>query len=92
MRFSWVFLLVVLSSLVYADDLVLSVNQSDYYFLVGDEAVIPLETENNLGRDAMGILSYTITQQINQGNFQCVSFPERIKRQPLHGKGVFSVA
>ncbi|MFQ5782470.1 MAG: hypothetical protein ACE5GR_05390 [Nitrosopumilus sp.] len=56
--------------LVFAEDLVMSVEQTEYYFLVGENAVIPLEIENNYGHQISGILQYTISQQIIQRNTQ----------------------
>ncbi|MFQ5476947.1 MAG: hypothetical protein ACE5DT_07960, partial [Nitrosopumilus sp.] len=56
--------------LVFAEDLVMSVDQTEYYFLVGENAVIPLEIENNYGHQISGILQYIISQQIIQGNTQ----------------------
>lgn len=64
------FLLVVPFHAVFAEDLVMYVDQSEYYFKVGENAVIPLEIENNSGNQISGILQYTITQQIIQGNTQ----------------------
>ena len=51
-------------------DIVFHLNQTDYYFLTGDQAVINLETNNSYADDIPGLLTYTITQNINQGNFQ----------------------
>ena len=56
--------------LVFAEDLVMSIEQTEYYFLVGENAVIPLEIENNYGHQISGMLQYTISQQIIQGNTQ----------------------
>ena len=55
---------------VYAEDILMSVNQTTYYFLTGENAVIPIEIENTYDRQINGLLRYTVTQQINQGNFQ----------------------
>jgi HEPN domain-containing protein len=52
-----------------AKDISMSVNQSNYYFLVGEDAIIPLEIENTYGKQINGLLSYTMTQEINQGSF-----------------------
>jgi len=56
--------------LVFAEDIVMHVDQSEYYFKIGENAVIPLEIENNYGHQISGILQYTITQQIIQANTQ----------------------
>ena len=62
------FLLAVVAILsVSAKEITLSVNQTDYYFLVGETAAIPLDTENTYDKTIDGMLSYTITQEINQG-------------------------
>jgi len=66
-------IIVLLIPTAYAADIVLSVNQSDYYFLTGDEAVVPLVMDNTYGKPVNGQLSYTITQQINQQGFQYTS-------------------
>ena len=56
--------------LVFAEDIVMSVDQSEYYFKIGENAVIPLEIQNNYGQQISGMLQYTITQQIRQANIQ----------------------
>ena len=55
---------------VYAQDILFSTEQKDYYFKIGEEAIIPIEINNTYGKQISGILQYTITQQINQGNVQ----------------------
>ena len=65
---SFLFLLLIPFPLVFAEDLVIYVDQSEYYFKVGENAVIPLEIENNYGHQISGMLQYTITQQIMQAN------------------------
>ena len=56
------------------EDLVMYADQSAYYFKVGEEnAIIPLEIENSSGQQVSGMLQYTITQQIRQGNTQISS-------------------
>jgi len=50
-------------------DITFSMNQTDYYFNVGENALIALETENTYNKPVDGMLSYTITQSINQGGF-----------------------
>lgn len=66
-------IIVLLIPTAYAADIVLSVNQSDYYFLTGEEAVVLLVMDNTYGKSVNGQLSYTITQQINQQGFQYTS-------------------
>ena len=48
-------------------DITLSVDQRDYYFMVGEDAIIPLHIENTYGKEINGILTYTYTQEINRG-------------------------
>ncbi|AFS80788.1 hypothetical protein NKOR_04500 [Candidatus Nitrosopumilus koreensis AR1] len=66
------FVVLLLGSLplTFAEELVMSVDQSEYYFLVGENAVIPLEIQNDYGHQISGMLQYTISQQILQGNMQ----------------------
>jgi len=54
----------------FAEDFVMYVDQSEYYFKVGENAVIPLEIENDYGHEISGMLQYTISQQIMQANTQ----------------------
>ena len=37
------FVLLLLVPAVYAKDITMSVNQTDYYFITGEEAVVPLK-------------------------------------------------
>ncbi len=55
---------------ILAQDITLSLDQSEYYFRTGEDAVIDLITNSTYDDKTNGILSYTITQEINQGNFQ----------------------
>jgi hypothetical protein len=48
----------------------MSAEQSEYYFKTGEDAIIPIEVDNSYGKQISGMLQYTITQQIHQGNFQ----------------------
>lgn len=59
---------------VYAQDILLSTNQTDYYFKTGENAIIPIEINNTYGKQISGILQYTITQLINQGNIQLSNY------------------
>jgi hypothetical protein len=56
--------------LVYAQDVYLSTNQTQYYFKTGENAIVPIQINNTYGKPISGSLQYTITQQINQGNVQ----------------------
>jgi len=58
-------LLLLLAPLAYAE-VSFQLNQSEYYFLIKETAIIPLEI--NTSEAKTGTLSYTITQEINQGN------------------------
>jgi len=64
-------ILIALSTQVSAaKEVVLSTNQSEYYFLIGQEAKLELEIDNEFKETIHGTMSYTITQNINQGGFQ----------------------
>src|SRR3989338_1379342 len=63
-------LLAVLSTTSTAKELTLAVNQTEYYFLVNENAIIPIEFENVSSTPIKGTLSYTITQEISQAGFQ----------------------
>lgn len=63
-------LLIIPFQSVFAEDLVMYVDQSEYYFQVGENAVIPLEIKNDHERQISGMLQYTITQQVIQANTQ----------------------
>jgi len=59
---------------VYAQDILLSTNQTDYYFKTGENAIIPIEINNTYGKQISGIMQYTISQLINQGNIQLSNY------------------
>lgn len=65
--------LFLLMPLVYAKDITLSLDQKEYYFKTGENAIINIHAENTYKETINGMLSYTITQSINQGNFQMSS-------------------
>ncbi len=52
------------------DNLILRTNQSEYYFLIGQEALIPLEIKNNYKEIINGLMAFTTTSKISQGNMQ----------------------
>lgn len=58
---------IVNAGLFNSEDITFSVNQKEYYFKVGENAIIPLEIDNTYGKQINGMLSYTYTQEINQG-------------------------
>ena len=55
---------------VYAQDILFSTDQTEYYYKIGEEAIIPIEINSTYGKQISGMLQYTITQQISQGNVQ----------------------
>lgn len=65
--------ILLLAYTVYAKDITLSLDQKEYYFKTGENALIHLQAENTYKEVINGILSYTLTQSINQGNFQMLS-------------------
>ncbi len=60
-------LTVVNAGLFSSENIKFSLNQKEYYFKVGENAIIPLEIENTYGKQIGGMLSYTYTQEVNQG-------------------------
>lgn len=56
--------------ITFAEDIVMSTNQSVYYFLVGEQATMPIELNNSYGRQINGLLEYTIKQEVSQQGFQ----------------------
>lgn len=62
--------LCVVPSVHAEQDVVFSINQTDYYFTTGENALINLQSNNPFQQTINGLLSYTITQNINQGNMQ----------------------
>jgi len=63
-------LFIISIPLVHAQNITFSLDQSEYYFKVGDDAVINLKSNSDYNDTINGILSYTITQTVNQGNLQ----------------------
>ena len=55
---------------VYAQDILLSTNQTEFYFSTGENAIIPIQINNTYGKQISGSLQYTRSQLINQGNVQ----------------------
>src|SRR5574339_405531 len=64
------FICLVSLQVVYAQDILLSTEQSEYYFKIDERAIIPIEINSTYEKQISGLLQYTITQQINQGNVQ----------------------
>jgi hypothetical protein len=62
----WVILIaVLLSPFVLAKDITMGLDQKEYYFKTGEEAIIPLAIDNNYGKSIDGMFSYTYTQEVN---------------------------
>ncbi|MBS3749537.1 MAG: hypothetical protein KGY67_07555 [Candidatus Thermoplasmatota archaeon] len=60
----------VLFSSVSAEDIVFSVDQNEYYFLTGQQAIVPLHMNNTYEKQIDGKLTYTITQTSSQSGGQ----------------------
>ena len=69
LNISILFLVMLLPS-VMADNVTFSLNQSDYYFLVNEQAVLDLNIVNNHDEIKKGQLSYTTQQRQSQAGFQ----------------------
>ncbi|MBD3204433.1 hypothetical protein GF327_09150 [Candidatus Woesearchaeota archaeon] len=65
------FLLVILVLVpsAFCKDITMTLDQKEYYFLTGEDALLTIHTNNTYDKAINGMLSYTITQEINQGNF-----------------------
>ena len=63
-------LMLIPFQMAFAQEILLSTEQSEYYFKIGEDAIIPVQVDNSYGNQISGTLQYTIAQQINQGNFQ----------------------
>jgi hypothetical protein len=62
-------LLLLLAPVAYAEgNIIFSIPQKDYYFLVGEQANIPINITNLCNNNINGILEYKITQEINSGS------------------------
>ena len=64
---------IVNASLSSSGNITFSVNQKDYYFKTGEAAIIPMNIENTYGKQIDGMLTYTYTQEINQGGMHMSS-------------------
>ncbi len=74
-------LCLLLMPLVSADDIMFTLDQKEYYFLVNQDAIIPLNISNSYGKTISGNMGYTITQEVNQGGFQYSS--TKTQNQPF---------
>ena len=61
------FSIILILPSISADEIKMSVDQSTYYFLTGQKAIIPLTINNSYKKQINGQFTYTITQEINQG-------------------------
>ncbi len=78
-------LFLLLAPVAYAGgNIIFSVPQKDYYFLVGEEAYIPLNITNLYNNDINGILGYTITQEINSGSVHFSSSNTKSTNLPVN--------
>jgi len=68
--FMLVFMILIGGQIVSAESISLMVDQSEFYFLTGQEAVIPLTMNNTYDKAITGQLSYSIVQTINQNGMQ----------------------
>ncbi len=64
-----VLVLVLCARVALADGVSMRVNQSEFYFNVGEDAIIPIVINNTYGKEIGGMLSYTVTQEISQAGF-----------------------
>jgi len=64
------FCLCICLPLASADEIIFSVDQTEYYFLTGQDAVIPVTINNTYNTDISGMLQYSIVQTINQAGMQ----------------------
>ena len=69
----FLFIPIINASLLNSNDITFSVNQKDYYFKTGENAIIPLNIENTYGKQINGMLTYTYTREINQGGMHMSS-------------------
>jgi len=54
---------------VVAEDITFQSDQKDYYFLTGQDAVIPFEMNNTYADEISGMMQYSITQEVNQNGY-----------------------
>ena len=60
-------LVITILPFIIALDITFSVDQEEYFFLVGEESQITLQMNNTYGKDISGTLTHTIVQSTNQG-------------------------
>ena len=89
----YVFILFFAVIFVNAQDpeLIFKTNQSEYYFLVGEKAILPLEIGNNYGIEIEGTLTYSFTTKIDQNGFShsSTNSNSQLFRVPLNPDIIF---
>ena len=56
---------------VYAkEDIKISLEQTEFYFQIGEKAIVPITTENTYSSEVAGTLSYHVTQNINNAGMR----------------------
>ncbi|MFH1641395.1 MAG: hypothetical protein ABIC04_00690 [Nanoarchaeota archaeon] len=68
-KYFLIVLLLVYAQTAFAQDIIFTINQSEYYFAVNEPATIMVEINNSYDERITGQLSYTISQEINQANY-----------------------
>ena len=61
------FLFLICMPLATAENITLSVEQTEYFFLTGEQAIVPLTMNNTYGKEIDGVMKYTLTQEVQQG-------------------------
>lgn len=57
----------------WAAEIKFTLEQKEYYFQVGEQAIIPLKINSTYGKDIDGTLSYTVESTLNQGGIHFTS-------------------
>ena len=60
-------LLLISFPTISADDITFTIDQKEYYFLTGEQAIIPLNMNNTYEQNIQGRMSYRLTQTVQQG-------------------------
>jgi len=64
-----ILLVLLLLPSVTAEDITFQTDQKEYYFLTGENAVIPLTMNNSYDTDISGMMQYSITQEVIQNGY-----------------------
>ena len=84
-------LILLLAPIAYAEgNIIFSIPQRDYYFVIGEQANIPLNITSSYDNDINGILGYTIAQEINSGSIHLSSSNSKSTNLQVH-KGTSTV-